>query len=102
MSDHELLLEPAKVLILNTPADRVELPPPPPAKVDEAAAMWKPADQPEQIERIPLANEKDEGAGLVMAAMLAGPAIQLILPEKPELADEDEPRLDDENKPGER
>src|SRR4051812_13000772 len=95
MTDHDLLLEPAKVLILDNPTDRVQLPPPP-AKVDEAAAMWKPADQPEQMERIPLSSEKDEGAALAMAIMLGGPAIQLIMPEKPELTDEDEPGLDDE------
>lgn len=94
MDDHDLLLEPAKVLILNQPADRIELPPPP-AKVDEAAALWRPADRPDEIERIPLSENKDDGAGLVMAAMLIGPAVELILPEKPERRT-GEPRPDDD------
>ena len=45
MSDEEFLsLATARVLMIETPADRIELPPPPPAAVSEAPAMWHPAD----------------------------------------------------------
>ncbi len=57
MVDPELLnLAPAQVLILEQPLNRVELPRPTAPEI-EAPAMWQPADRPEVIERVPIANQ---------------------------------------------
>jgi hypothetical protein len=87
MFDEEFLIDAkAHVLMLDTPANQVQLPPPPPARESEAPAMWHPVDQlDDQTERIPLATEGDEDAANAFGIWLGVSALHAaILDARPE------------------
>lgn len=91
MTEEDLMrMATARVFITETPADRIALLPPKPAKEMEAAAEWRSPDRPEEMERIPLSGESDKGASLVAAIWLGSQAVGLVLPEKPEKLEEDD------------
>ena len=91
MTEEDLMrMATARVFIAETPADKIALFPPKPAKETEAAAEWRSPDRPEEIERIPLSGESDKGASLAAAIWLGSQAVGLVLPERPEKLDEDD------------
>lgn len=87
MFDDELLVDAkAKILMLDTPANQVQLPPPPPARESEAPAMWHPADRvDDQIDRIPLEEQGDSEAANAFGIWLGVTALHAaILDARPE------------------
>lgn len=101
MSDEEFFADvPARFLMLETPADRVQLPPPPPAAVSESAAMWRPADLQDAEDRVALGPSEDErSAAAFYAVWLGGTLVHMNLMEsRPEREEPPPPRKRDDEK----
>jgi len=83
MSDEEFFADiPARFLMLETPADRVQLPPPPPAAVSESPAVWHPVDSQEAENRVALGPSEDErSAAALYAVWLGGTLVHMNLME---------------------
>jgi hypothetical protein len=83
MSDEEFFADiPARFLMLETPADRVQLPPPPPAAVSEAPAMWHPVDSQDSDNRVALGPTEDQrSAAALYAVWLGGTLVHMNLME---------------------
>src|SRR5262245_43200518 len=87
MFDDELLVDAkAKILMLDTPANQVQLPPPTTASESEAPAMWHPADRlDDQTDRIPLEDQGDSEAANAFGIWLGVSALHAaILDARPE------------------
>lgn len=86
-NDDNILINPTeRILMVETPANQVQLPPPPPAREIEAPAMWHPTDRvDDQTERIPLANESEKDAANAVGIWLGMSALHsVVLDSRPE------------------
>ncbi len=82
-----------RYIMLENPADHVQMPPPPAAE-SEAAVMWRPADiRNGDVERIPLSGEGDRDAAAVYGAWLGASLIHTMI------ADAKKDRRDDVGRP---
>jgi len=78
----EGLLPVAKIryMLVENPADKVQLPPAPPAAESESAVMWRPADiRSGVVERIPLSGESDRDAAAAYGAWLGASLIHTMI-----------------------
>ena len=99
MTDDQLLhLASVRMLILPTPINQIELPPPPAAH-DESAAMWHPADRPGDMERVPLTQESDRSAAAIMGFWMGMQALEIARPDPAQKPPRPFPRKDDEREP---
>lgn len=92
-----------RYILMENPADHVQLPPPQPAAESESAMMWRPVDiKTGEIERIPLSGEGDRDAAAVFGAWMGASLIHTMIADaKNERKDVSElpPRDEDEDKP---
>jgi hypothetical protein len=69
----------SRILMIGSPADQVKLPPPPPARVDESAELWRPNDDATIDHRVPLAAEGDESAQAAAGIWMGMTALHAVL-----------------------
>lgn len=75
----------ARVLMINSPADQIPLPPPPPAQEIEAPAMWHPIDRLDEQERIALPDQGDRDCANAVGVWLGVSALHaMVLDSMPE------------------
>lgn len=107
MSEEDLLIDAtARVLMIDHPANQVELPPAPPARESEAAALWRPADRLDgDVERIDLQPTDEERSTAAMMSVWVGVSAlsTVIADSRPERQEEDDdedewPQREDEPK----
>ncbi|MFL5328009.1 MAG: hypothetical protein ACJ8C4_03785 [Gemmataceae bacterium] len=95
IDDQLVYMASARMLMIDHPSTRIELPPPPAAE-NEAAVMWRPADRPDDMERIPLTHESDRSAAALMGIWIGIQALEISRPdpvqEKPRIPSEDDER----------
>ncbi|MBX7104334.1 MAG: hypothetical protein K1X57_09635 [Gemmataceae bacterium] len=90
----------ARILMIETPADKVQLPPPPPSRVDESAMLWRPLDEVDNDNRVALAPP-DDGAASAAGVWMGMTMLHAVMVDaRPELVKE-EPRKNrkDEEEP---
>lgn len=79
--DAILAMATCRMLMIESPADQIPLPPPPPASETEGAVMWHPADRPEEMERIPLSGDEEKSTALLTSIWLGGQVLELSKPD---------------------
>ena len=93
IDDQLLYMASARMLMIEHPATRIELPPPPAAE-NESAYVWQPSDKPDEMERIPLTGEHDRSAAALMGIWIGMQALEISRPdpvqENPGIPNEDE------------
>ena len=93
----------ARILMIDSPADQIQLPPPPPAREIEAPAMWHPIDRLDDQERIAIPDQGDRDCANAVGVWLGVSALHaMVLDSLPErrravALNRDEEDDDDEN-----
>lgn len=85
----------ARILTVETPAEKVQLPPPP-AHVDEAAMMWRPLDEVDNSHRVALAPSEDDGAASAAGIWMGVNMLHAVMVESRPRRAEDEPDDNDD------
>lgn len=91
-----------RFILLEDPAQQIQLPPAPPASESEAAIMWRPSDRPAaEVDRIPLNSEGEKEVAAAYGIWLGASLLHTVLADAkndrrdmPELVERDDDEVD--------